>query len=414
MGISIIVLITLLFSFKLALSILNYRHRTQPIPENVKSVYDKNAYAKWLEYSMANFRLSLFEKSFHFILLIVLLLSGFFGFLEETTDSWFNGGTIHATLAFLGIYFLIRMITDLPFNYYKTFVIEERFGFNRQTTKGFAIDRAKSLILVVFLGGGLVTLLMVLYREFSNMFFLYAWLALVIIMFFVFILVTKVFIRLFNRLEPLEEGELREAIVSFVNDSGYRIKSISKMDASKRSTKLNAFFSGMGRFKEIVLFDTLIDKLSTDEIVAVLAHEIAHGKNKDTIRAFLLQIFMLGIYALVIGWTVSSDAIATDFGLSGAHFGFGLLLFSIIIGPIQLIISPLTSHLSRIAEYKADRYSAMQGYKSAMQRALIKLARENFSNLTPHPLFVFFYYDHPTISNRLRSIDALDPDQPDD
>lgn len=412
MGMFIIVLITLLFAFKLALSILNYRHRTQPIPENVKSVYDEDAYAKWLEYSMANFRLSLFEKSFHFILLIVLLLSGFFGFLEELTNAWFSEGAIFATLAFLGIYFLIRMITDLPFDYYKTFVIEERFGFNKQTTKGFVSDQIKSLVLVVVLGGGLVTLLMILHREFAGMFFIFAWLALVIIMFLVFILNTKVFIRLFNKLEPLEEGELREAIESFVNDTGYRIKSISKMDASKRSTKLNAFFSGMGRFKEIVLFDTLIDKLSTDEIVAVLAHEIAHGKNKDTIRLFLQQIIMLGIYTLVIGWTVSSDAIATDFGLSGAHFGFGLLLFSILIGPIQLIISPLTTHLSRIAEYKADMYSALHGYRVAMQGALIKLARENFSNLTPHPIFVFFYYDHPTISSRLQSIDSLDQRHP--
>jgi len=408
MGTFIIIMLTLLFAFKLTLSLLNYQHRTKPIPENVKSVYDQDAYAKWLDYSMANFRLSLFEKSFHFVLLIVLLLSGFFGFLERLTNAWMDGHTIFATLAFLGIYYLLRMLTDLPFDYYKTFIIEERFGFNKQTTKGFVSDQIKSCLLVVILGGGLVTLLMVLYREFSSMFFIFAWLSLVVIMFFVFILVTKFFIRLFNKLEPLEEGELREAIETFVIDSGYRIKSISRMDASKRSTKLNAFFSGMGRFKEIVLYDTLIDKMSTDEIVAVLAHEIAHGKNKDTIRAFLLQIFMLGIYVFVIAWTVSSDAIATDFGLSGAHFGFGLLLFTILIGPIQLLISPLTSHLSRVAEYKADRYAAEHGYRHAMHDALIKLARENFSNLTPHPLFVFFYYDHPTISNRLRSIDSLD------
>ncbi|MFP4187180.1 MAG: M48 family metallopeptidase [Acholeplasmataceae bacterium] len=406
MEIAVIVLIVSLFAFELVLSILDFRNRMQPVPDNVRSVYDQEAYSKWLDYSMANFRLSLFEKSFHFLVLVVLLLSGFFGFLERLTDSWMGDGTILATLAFLGLYYVLRLVTDLPFDYYRTFIIEERFGFNKQTRSGFISDQIKSLLLVVILGGGLVTLLMVFYRTFSNAFFVFAWLALVVIFFLVLILYTKVFIPLFNKLEPLEEGELREAIEAFVSDSGYRIKAISRMDASKRSTKLNAFFSGMGRFKRIVLFDTLIDKMSTDEIVAVLAHEIAHDKNKDTVRIFLQQILMLAIYTLVIAWTVSSDALAQAFGLSGAHFGFGLLLFTILIDPVLLLLSPLTNHLSRIAEYRADRYAAEHGYRQAMHDALIKLARENFSNLTPHPLYVFFYYDHPTISDRLRSLEA--------
>ncbi|TVP85793.1 MAG: M48 family peptidase, partial [Acholeplasmataceae bacterium] len=162
-----------------------------------------------------------------------------------------------------------------------------------------------------------------------------------------------------------------------------------------------------GKFKEIVLFDTLVDKLTTDEIIAVLAHEIAHGKFKDAWRMMFQQVLILGLYVAIIGFTVSSDALAQAFGLSGAHFGFGLLLFFILVEPIGLILSILTNHLSRVAEYRADRYAASMGYKDAMQNAFCKLARENFAQLTPHPLYVFFYYSHPSIPDRLEAIAAV-------
>ncbi len=405
-GTWLIVLIVLTFAFRLVLSILNYRHRHRPVPEVASGIYDDEAYQKWLSYFMENFRFSLFHKSVDLVLIIVLLVTHAFGFLERLTDGWF-ANPIPATLSFLGLYVFFRLVVGLPFSYYETFVIEEKYGFNRQTRKGFVTDLIKQLVLIVVLGGGVISLLMFLYLRFASMFLLYGWIGLTVILFLIFILNTKVFVRMFNKLTPLEDGELKDAIVSFVEKSGYQIKAISTMDASKRSTKVNAFFSGFGKFKEIVLFDTLVDKLTTDEIIAVLAHEIAHGKFKDAWRMIFQQVLILGLYVAIIGFTVSSDALAQAFGLSGAHFGFGLLLFFILIEPIGLILSILTNHLSRVAEYRADRYAASMGYKDAMQNAFCKLARENFAQLTPHPLYVFFYYSHPAIPDRLEAITAV-------
>jgi STE24 endopeptidase len=397
-------LIIFMYVIRLILSILNYKHRTQSIPDNVKHVYDEESYQKWLAYDMENFRFSLITNTVNLVISIVFLLSGFFGLLEQISNQ-ISSGPIISNLIFLGLYFLITFFIGIPFSYYDTFKIEERYGFNKQTLKGFISDKIKNLILVVILGGGVVSLLNFLYIQFDQMFFLFAWIALVLIMLIMLMLNTKVFVKLFNKLTPLEDGELKTRIYEFVELSGYKIKSISTMDASKRSTKLNAFFSGFGKFKEIVLFDTLIEKLTVDEVIAVLAHEIAHGKHKDVLRMFIQQILVFGLYAFIIGLVVSSDALAQAFGLSSAHFGFGLLLFFILINPIDMILSLLFNHFSRVAEYKADRYAAQSGYLEAMKSALTTLARENFANLTPHPLYVLFYYSHPSISNRIQSLD---------
>ncbi|MFU8793107.1 MAG: M48 family metallopeptidase [Acholeplasmataceae bacterium] len=401
----VIGLLIVLFGIKLWVSVLNYQSRKKEIPLNVRTVYDDVSYDKWLAYTMEVFRFSLIHKSVNLLVLILLLVFKVFGTFESIASN-LSDGLILQTLIFLGIYLGIRFVMDIPFSYYSKFVIEARYGFNKTTLKTFILDKVKSVILGVLFGGGLVALLMLVYIELQSSFFIVSWAILTVLVLLISILQTKVFIKLFNKLTPLEDGELKDKIYAFVKTSGYKIKVISVMDASKRSTKLNAFFSGFGRFKDIVLFDTLVDKLEPDEIVAVLAHEIAHGKHKDVLRMLIQQLIIFAVFIFVISFTVSSDALATSFGLTGAHFGFGLIMFAVFIEPIDFIISIPLNYLSRVAEFKADRYAAISGFRDPMKQALIKLARENFSNLTPHPLYVTLYYSHPPIDQRLNNIES--------
>lgn len=402
----VIGLVALMYIIDLVIALVNYNHRNQPIPEIAKDIYDQEKYQKWLSYFMETHRFQVIVKTLSTVFLLVLLGFGFFGFLEKLTVSWFSHPILQ-TLAFLGVFFLINMLISLPFDYYATFVIEEKYGFNKTTRKTFFVDLLKSLLLAAVLGGGLVALLNAIYLEFANnlwFFVLYAWLILTIVMIILFVLNTKVFVKIFNKLTPLPEGELREKIHSLAEKVGFNVKAISVMDASKRSTKLNAFFSGLGKTREVVLYDTLVEKLDDEEILSVLAHELGHAVHKDIPRMLALQIAMFGLYAVVIGFILQSDALAQAFGLSGVHLGFGLLLFSILMAPLDLLISLPVNAISRKAEYAADAFAAKYAGKVSTMNALKMLAQENLANLTPHPVYVKVHYNHPTIPQRLEAI----------
>lgn len=402
----VIGLVALMYIIDLVIALVNYNHRNQPIPEIAKDIYDQEKYQKWLSYFMETHRFQVIVKTLSTVFLLVLLGFGFFGFLEKLTVSWFSHPILQ-TLAFLGVFFLINMLISLPFDYYATFVIEEKYGFNKTTRKTFFVDLLKSLLLAAVLGGGLVALLNAIYLEFANnlwFFVLYAWLILTIVMIILFVLNTKVFVKIFNKLTPLPEGELREKIYSLAEKVGFNVKAISVMDASKRSTKLNAFFSGLGKTREVVLYDTLVEKLDDEEILSVLAHELGHAVHKDIPRMLALQIAMFGLYAVVIGFILQSDALAQAFGLSGVHLGFGLLLFSILMAPLDLLISLPVNAISRKAEYAADAFAAKYAGKVSTMNALKMLAQENLANLTPHPVYVKVHYNHPTIPQRLEAI----------
>jgi STE24 endopeptidase len=402
----VIGLVALMYIIDLVIALVNYNHRNQPIPEIAKDIYDQEKYQKWLSYFMETHRFQVIVKTLSTVFLLVLLGFGFFGFLEKLTVSWFSHPILQ-TLAFLGVFFLINMLISLPFDYYATFVIEEKYGFNKTTRKTFFVDLLKSLLLAAVLGGGLVALLNAIYLEFANnlwFFVLYAWLILTIVMIILFVLNTKVFVKIFNKLTPLPEGELREKIHSLAEKVGFNVKAISVMDASKRSTKLNAFFSGLGKTREVVLYDTLVEKLDDEEILSVLAHELGHAVHKDIPRMLALQIAMFGLYAVVIGFILQSDALAQAFGLSGVHLGFGLLLFSILMAPLDLLISLPVNAISRKAEYAADAFAAKYAGKVSTMKALKLLAQENLANLTPHPVYVKVHYNHPTIPQRLEAI----------
>jgi len=399
----IFMLILITYLIEMGLSNLNYQNRTQPLPDNVKDIYDEPQYQKWLQYTMDNHRFSMRVKTMNTLFLLVLLFSNFFLWLDQFISS-FTTDSIFSTLFFLGIYSFIFTLLNIPFGYYRRFVIEERYGFNTTTIKTYIMDQLKSMALVIVLGGGLLSVLLALYLTFGLGFVLYGWLLLVSVMLMINILYTKVFIRLFNKLTPLSDSELKNQIESFALKTDFEIKKISVMNASKRSTKLNAFFSGFGKFKHIVLFDTLIEKCDPDQIVAVLAHEIGHAKHKDTLRNFVISGVSLAGYLGLLTLFLTTSTFNIAFSLPQQHLGFALVLFSILMEPLDLLFTIPLSAISRWAEYRADQYARKHGYGEALIRALKVLAKENFSNLTPHPWVVKMTYSHPPVSAR---IDAL-------
>lgn len=295
----------------------------------------------------------------------------------------------------------------LPLSYYRVFKIEESFGFNKMTKKLFVIDKIKSFILTVVFGGGIISLLFVIFKAFTNIwiFILIAYVVIFAVMLLLF-LFNGVFVRLFNKLTLLEEGSLKEKIDALAVSLGFEVKRIYVMDGSRRSTKLNAFFSGLGKTKEVVLFDTLIEKSTEDQILAVLAHELGHATHKDTLKGLIQQLFVIGLYVLVLGFILTTADLHTAFYLSNVHFGFSIILMSILLSPVNTLLGLYTNYVSRIHEYKADAFAAKHTSKEAMISALKLLVVENFANLTPHPLYVKLYYSHPPISSRIASVEA--------
>lgn len=398
-----LIIVIAVFLLDITLSTLNYKHRIQPIPVNVSDVYNEKEYKTWLDYTMEVFKISIFTKILSTTVLIFFLVFDIFPKLAKVSES-ITTDPIIQILLFFAFYLAINYILGIGLHLYKTFNIEARYGFNKTTVKTFILDQIKSILLTITLGGGLLYLLIYLYQLFNTTSLIYAWLIIMALMLIINILYSKLFIRLFNKLTPLPEGELHDNSKMVAKSMGYEVKKISVMDASKRSTRLNAFFSGFGKFKSIILYDTLLEKCSTDEIISVLAHEIGHAKHKDTTRNIFIAMVQMAVYLAILSFFLSSTTFATAFGFSEIHLGFALILFGILLEPFGIMINiPLTA-LSRKAEYKADACAAEAGYKDAMISALKVLAKENFSNLTPHPWVVKLTYSHPPVSQR---IDAL-------
>lgn len=399
-----ILVILIVFLLDILMSSLNYKHRKQPIPANVADVYDQKEYARWLKYTMENHRLSMVEKTMDALILVIFLSIGFFPFMADLANG-FTQHPILQTLLFLGFYGAVSFVLGIGFHLYRTFSIEERYGFNQSSVKTFVVDQVKSIFLSILLGGSILYALLSLYLRMGNRFILYAWLLLVSITLLINLLYTKLFVPLFNKLTPLPPGELYENIHKLAVSTGYEVKKISVMNASKRSSKLNAYFSGFGKFRHIVLFDTLLEKCSTDEIVSVLAHEIGHGKHKDVLRQFFISMVQMSVVLVLLTFFLSSDGLSQAFGFQSPHMGFALILFGILMEPVGIVVSIPLTFISRKAEYRADAFAADSGYRDAMISALKILARENFANLTPHPLVVKITYSHPPISQRIEALE---------
>lgn len=403
MKLLILLIVIIYFIFNTLLSILNYRNRNAEIPEEVKDVYDEVSYKKWHQYNMENFRFSIVTSFIDLVILLLLLIFNIFAEVHHLAQDWTQSVPLQSIII-IGFYIIVDYVVTIFTSYYGQFVIEEKYGFNKMTIKTFIFDKIKSLILIIIIGGGIIYGLSNLYIYNPDMFYLYAIIAAVLFIFIFNILYTKVFVRIFNKLTPLEEGELKNKIIEYSQSVGYEISKISMMDASKRSSKLNAFFTGFGKFKHIVLYDTLVEKMTPDQIVSVLAHEIGHAKKRHTLQSFFFNIITIAINILVLSLCIKSNELGVAFGFNGANFGFGAIIFILLLQPISLLFDIILNPISRKFEYQADAFAVKYWPKEHLIDALKILGRENFSNLTPHPLYVAIKYSHPPLDYRIKAI----------
>ncbi len=401
----VICLLVGVYVFETVIAFLNQKHSRKPIPGNVRDVYTKKRYNKWLAYSLEGHRFNLVQQGFSLIIFLILLL-GPFASLGRWVSTWVRNPILQS-LIFLGIYQTLMVFLGMPFGFYRTFSIEERHGFNRTTKKTFIRDAIVSYLVTLVLGGLLLGGIHALSLRFVDnlwMFVFVTWATLAVIMVLAVAFVGKWLMRLFNKFTPLPEGGLRTRIEELGSSLGFNVKAILVMDASKRSTKSNAAFTGIGKAREVILYDTLLEKMSDDEILAVLAHELGHAVHKDTWRLLGRQLAVMALYAVGIGFILQSHGLFTAFGFHGVHFGFGVILFSILLEPFSLLLGIPLNFLSRQAEYKADAFASEQTDASWMISALKVLSRENLVNLNPHPLSVRLYYSHPPMRDRIGAL----------
>ena len=335
--------------------------------------------------------------------MILALGLGWFAQLDNWIRNYFSNG-IQISLIFIAILSVISWLISVPFNLYGLFKIESKYGFNKVTPKTYIEDTLKGLALTVLIAGPLLTLILWLYQVLKNNFWIWSWVALVIFSTIMFMFSTTLILPLFNKLKPLESGDLRDEIEKYCATQGYSLGRLFVMDGSKRSTKANAFFSGLGKSKTIVLFDTLIEKLSTKEVLAVLAHEIGHYKLKHTLSMYVFSnLQTLGIFAL-LGWLLQFDELSTALGATQSSFHLSAIAFFILITPLSLILGLITNSWSRYCEYQADTFSKETYDSKSMQSALRKISTDSLANLTPHPIYVAFNYSHPTLIQRIKNI----------
>ncbi len=395
----ILIIVIFDFIFERGLDYLNIKHLHPTLPKTLKGIYDQESYKKSQQYIKENHILSLYSSSAIFLAVLLLLIFKGFGEL----DIWVGNITSNSylqTLLFYGILGLGMEILSLPFQIYDTFIIEERYGFNKTTTKTFVFDKIKGLFITAIIGGGILLFLQWAFLEGGTLFWIISLVGISIIVLFFTIFYTSLILPLFNKLKPLEEGELKDAIESFAKKSGFSLSRIYIIDGSKRSTKANAFFSGLGPRKTIILYDTLMEQLNPQEIVAVLAHEIGHYKKKHIYKGLLLSLVQITIMILILWWTLSNPEFAMALGGTKSSFPLALLAFALLYSPISFILGLIMNVFSRKHEYEADAFAGSFGLAENLIQALIKLSVKSLSNLDPHPLYVFFHYSHPTLLQR--------------
>lgn len=401
----ILVVLIVEFGMNRWLSVLNIRNSRVPLPPEVSDIYNTESYSRQQNYFRTNVKVGTVSATFNFLLIMGMYLSGGFGWLDSQVTI-LTDNEILRSLLFFGVLFLGSELLNIPFDYYNTFVIEEKFGFNKVSKGLFVADKLKSTILIILLGGGILTLISWIFLLTSDYFWLLAFgvvttVGLVMSMFY-----SELIVPLFNKQTPLEEGELRNKIADFAVKAGFRLDNIYVIDGSKRSTKANAYFSGLGHKKRIVLYDTLINQMTIGEIVAVLAHEIGHYSHRHVLKGFLLSLPFNLLLFYLLGLTLQSDIPAFAVGGTEASFHLNAIIFFTLYTPLSTLFDLVGNIFSRRHEYQADAYAAGFGYGNQLVSALKKLSATSLSNLTPHPLYVFFNYSHPTLYQRIKKIAA--------
>jgi STE24 endopeptidase len=409
----IIILAILIFDylFERILSYLNISFLTDKLPVELEGIYDAEKYRKSQQYLKANSRFGFITSSASFIAIMLMLFLGGFAFVDSYVRQY-TANPIFIALLFFGIIGVVADILSTPFSIYDTFVIEEKFGFNKTTAKTFILDKLKGWAIGALIGGGLLSLIIWIYSATGNMFWVYAWIIITAFTIFMTMFYSTLIVPLFNKQTPLEEGALRNAIEEFAKKAGFKLNNIFVIDGSKRSAKSNAYFSGIGSKKRIVLYDTLIKQHTTEELVAVLAHEIGHYKLKHTLTGIFLSVIQTGLMLFIMSFFIQKDsalstALCRALGTDIPGFHIGILAFGIMYSPLSFILSLFMNLLSRKHEYAADRFAGVNYNPESLKEALKKLSVENLSNLIPHPAYVFFYYSHPTLLQRLKALSDL-------
>jgi len=385
------------------LDFINAKHFDDEIPKILNDVYDEEAYLKSQHYKKENFKFSSVISIFSFLLTLAFFFFDGFAYVDQLARSLSND-TILITLIFFGIIMLGSDILTTPIAYYQTFVIEEKYGFNKTSKKLFFIDKIKGWLLLIILGGGILALIVWFYQQTGNNFWIYTWVFMAIFSIFMTMFYSSLIVPLFNKQTPLEDGELKTELEKFAKKIGFNLDKIFVIDGSKRSTKANAYFTGFGKKKRIVLYDTLINDLETDEIVAVLAHEVGHYKKKHVVFNMVSSILLTGFTLYLLSFFIDSQLLANALSVSEPSFHIGLIAFGVLYSPISEITGLIMNYFSRKFEYQADNYAKQYFGAAPLISSLKKLSKNSLSNLTPHKAYVFMHYSHPTLLQRVESL----------
>ena len=397
----VILCILLGYAYDFATAWLDDRwEKKHALPESVRDIYDEKEYQRWKQYSAEKKKLRLVSGLINLAVLLGMFLLDGFAALSRLLPA----GEYANALTLMTVWMVITELLDLPFSYYNQMKIEEKYGFNRSSKKTFFLDAIKNYVISTGLFCGLIAVAIACHKAFGSAFFLVVYAALAVFMLAVNTF-SLTFMKIFNKFDPLPEGTLRDRLTAMFTQNGYQLKNIWVMNASKRTTKANAFCAGLGKFKEIALYDNLVNGFDEDEIIAVFAHELTHFKHNDTRHMTLLNLLQFLPVVLLLLWVATDPACMTQMGFDSLNFGMVfIVLFQAVLFPVMTLIQIPMSAFSRMQERRADGYPATVGLGDALIRALKKLARLNFANLNPHPLNVKLSYDHPPIAERIRLI----------
>ncbi|NJW51622.1 M48 family metallopeptidase [Salinimicrobium oceani] len=386
------------------LDALNASRYNDPVPDTLKDVFDETEYEKSQQYKKANYKFGIIFSTFSVIVLLLFLFLDGFDLVDSIARS-ISENEIVIALIFFGIIMIGSDLLSLPFSWYHTFVIEEKFGFNKTTPKTFIFDKLKSWGMMIVLGGGILALIVWFYQFAGEDFWWYAWILVAVFSIFLNMFYARLIVPLFNKQSPLPEGSLRNKIETYAKKEGFKLNKIFVIDGSKRSTKANAYFSGFGNEKRVTLYDTLINDLEEEEIVAVLAHEVGHYKKNHIIINLIISILTTGLTLWILSLFVGNPLLSAALGVEQPGFHIGLVAFGILYSPISEATGIIMNYLSRKFEYQADDFAKTTYKAQPLISGLKKLSRNSLSNLTPHPAYVFVHYSHPPLYSRFRNLE---------
>ena len=402
----VIILVILIGTYLLevGVEVLNLRHVEAKLPHEFQGYYDEDQYRISQEYLKDSTRLEIIIDSLTLLVIIIFILLGGFNWVDRFVRG-FHLGEIPTGLLFVGILLLASQILFLPFSIYSTFVIEERYGLNKTTPKTFVLDILKTCLLTAALGGILLSVVLWFFGRTGSWAWLYCWVAVILFQLILIFVAPVTIFPLFNKFVPLEHGPLREAIEAYARSQQFKLKGIFTMDGSKRSARTNAFFTGFGKFRRIVLYDTLVEKHTEKELVCILAHEMGHYKKRHLIKTAVISVLTTGLMFYILSLFINNRELFDAFKMEETSVYGSLFFFGFLYSPIMMVLSIFGKMLSRRHEYEADRYAVetCRDHES-MILALKKLSMDNLSDLTPHPLKVFLSYSHLPPLERIKAI----------